>query len=166
MATLRAIIEALLFVSRSPELGEDQELLSMYTTARSRGAGHLRVEYAGRAMVCSGRVAQGYQLRTKPSMRLGSQAQQNDPTAEQAALETLAVIAYKSLSCGGGRGRSRVDWEVCFTCSWRKAHQDHGEKECGVAFLYGTTQRFLEVFTCRIFPPSEPQGAEGFAKAP
>ncbi|HYA02859.1 MAG TPA: SMC-Scp complex subunit ScpB, partial [Syntrophobacteria bacterium] len=69
MATVRAIIEALLFVSEVPlSLAKIKELLSMYTHGEITAAlEDLRQEYSGDGhgfMVAE--VAQGFQLRTKP----------------------------------------------------------------------------------------------------
>jgi len=155
MATLRAIIEALLFVSEVPlSLAKIKELLSMYTHGEITAVlDDLRAEYSGEGHgFAVAEVAQGYQLRTKPEYagwvrRLNKMT----PTRlSRAALETLAVIAYKQPIL-----RSEVEavrgvdvGGVLHLLLEKKLIKIMGRKNVpGRPFLYGTTQKFLEVFS-------------------
>jgi len=155
MATVRAIIEALLFVSEVPlSLSKIKELLAMYTHGEITAAlEDLRKEYSGDNHGCAvAEVAQGYQLRTKPEYA-GWVRKLNKITPtrlSRAALETLAIIAYKQPIL-----RSEVEairgvdvGGVLHLLLEKKLIKIMGRKNVpGRPFLYGTTQRFLEVFS-------------------
>jgi segregation and condensation protein B len=175
MATVRAIIEALLFVSEVPlSLSKIKELLAMYTHGEITAAlGDLREEYAGEDHGCAVvEVAQGYQLRTKPEYA-GWVRKLNKMTPtrlSRAALETLAVIAYKQPIL-----RSEVEairgvdvGGVLHLLLEKKLIKIMGRKNVpGRPFLYGTTQKFLEVFSLQDLSslPSLKE-LEGFARGP
>jgi segregation and condensation protein B len=175
MATVRAIIEALLFVSEVPlSLAKIKELLSMYTHGEITAAlDDLREEYGGEshgfALV---EVAQGYQLRTKPEYA-GWVRKLNKMTPtrlSRAALETLAIIAYKQPIL-----RSEVEairgvdvGGVLHVLLEKKLIKIMGRKNVpGRPFLYGTTQKFLEVFSLQdLSSLPNLKELEGFAKGP
>ena len=175
MATVRAIIEALLFVSEVPlSLSKIKELLSMYTHGEITAAlEDLREVYAGEshgfAVV---EVAQGYQLRTKPEYA-GWVRKLNKMTPtrlSRAALETLAVIAYKQplLRSEVEAIRGVVVGGVLHLLLEKKLIKIMGRKNVpGRPFLYGTTQKFLEVFSLQDLSslPSLKE-LEGFARGP
>jgi segregation and condensation protein B len=155
MATVRAIIEALLFVSEVPlSLGKIKELLSMYTHREITAAlDDLRQEYSGDGhgfMV--GEVAQGYQLRTKPEYAgwVRKLTKMIPTRLSRAALETLAIVAYKQPIV-----RSEIEairgvdaGGVLHLLMEKSLIKIMGRKNVpGRPFLYGTTQRFLEVFS-------------------
>jgi segregation and condensation protein B len=176
MATVRAIIEALLFVSEVPlSLSKIKELLAMYTHGEITAAlEDLREEYAGEDHGCAVvEVAQGYQLRTKPEYAGWVRKLNNKMTPtrlSRAALETLAVIAYKQPIL-----RSEVEairgvdvGGVLHLLLDKKLIKIMGRKNVpGRPFLYGTTQKFLEVFSLQDLSslPSLKE-IEGFARGP
>ena len=175
MATVRAIIETLLFVSEVPlSLSKVKELLAMYNHGEITAAlEDLREEYAGEDHGCAVvEVAQGYQLRTKPEYA-GWVRKLNKMTPtrlSRAALETLAVIAYKQPIL-----RSEVEairgvdvGGVLHLLLEKKLIKIMGRKNVpGRPFLYGTTQKFLEVFSLQDLSslPSLKE-LEGFARGP
>jgi len=151
MATVRAIIDALLFVSEVPlSLAKIKELLAMYTHGEITAAlEDLREEYAGEDHGCAVvEVAQGYQLRTKPEYA-GWVRKLNKMTPtrlSRAALETLAVIAYKQpvtlpeiIELRGVKSGGVVK-----TLLEKRLIRIMGRKEVvGRPILYGTTKQFL-----------------------
>ena len=175
MATVRAIIETLLFVSEVPlSLSKIKELLAMYTHGEITAAlEDLRKEYSEDSHGCAVvEVAQGYQLRTKPEYA-GWVRKLNKITPtrlSRAALETLAIIAYKQpvlrLEVEAIRG---VDvGGVLHLLLEKKLIKIMGRKNvAGRPFLYGTTQKFLEVFSLQDLSslPSLKE-LDGFAEGP
>jgi len=155
MATVRASVEALLFVSEVPlSLTKIKEILSMYTHGEITAAlKDLHEEYAGEGHgFALAEVAQGYQLRTKPEYAgLVRKLNKMTPTRlSRAALETLAVIAYKQpLVRSEIEGIRGVDaGGVLHLLLEKKLIKIMGRKNVpGRPFLYGTTQKFLEVFS-------------------
>ena len=154
MEDLKNIVESILFVAEEPltvdrirQVAEEataseirdalQELIREYETRQ--GGFYLR------------EVAGGYQFRTRPSYtewvkRLLSP---KPPRLSRAALETLAIIAYKQpvirsdvehlrgVECGG----------VLRVLMERSLIRVLGRKSIpGRPLIYGTTRRFLEVF--------------------
>jgi len=96
-------------------------------------------------------VAGGYQMRTLPEF--ASQLQQIQPQRplrlSKAALETLAIVAYKQpVTRGDVEDVRGVDaGAVLRSLLERKLVKLAGHKEVpGRPMLYGTTRRFLEVF--------------------
>ncbi|MBI2893753.1 MAG: SMC-Scp complex subunit ScpB [Deltaproteobacteria bacterium] len=151
---MKSILESLLFVSDRPvtarELGraiKTEEKKVQETLEQIRG------ELEGRGLVLA-EVAGGYQLRSSPDNATWVQAylQARPVRLSRAALETLAIIAYRQpltrpevddlrgVDCGGvmklllERGLVRI----------------LGKKdEPGRPLLYGTTAAFLELFGLR-----------------
>lgn len=154
MDNLKDIIESLLFVSDEPLTIE--RLKSVLTPAEGaeirtalnsliedyetrRGGFHLK------------EIAGGYQLRTRPEFSewIARLVQPRAPRLSKAALETLAIIAYKQpvirsdvehirgVDCGG----------VIRVLLERNLIRVLGRKEIpGRPLIYATTKRFLEVF--------------------
>jgi segregation and condensation protein B len=175
MATVRAIIEALLFVSEVPlSLAKIKELLSMYTHGEiTKALDDLRQEYSRDGHGCMvAEVAQGYQLRTKPEYA-GWVRKLNRVTPtrlSRAALETLAIVAYKQPIL-----RSEIEavrgvdaGGVLHLLMEKSLIKILGRKNVpGRPFLYGTSQRFLEVFSLQDLSslPSLKE-LEGFGEGP
>ncbi len=154
MDDLRGIIEALIFASDHPLPAEKiGELLPEATGPQIKEAlGQLVEQYRSRAggLVLS-HVAGGYQLRTKEELapwivRLKSG---KPPSLSTAALETLAIIAYRQPIVKGDIERLRgVDVSAPLKgLLEKKLVRIMGRKDVpGRPIIYGTTRRFLEVF--------------------
>ncbi len=154
MDNLKDIIESLLFVSDepltierlkgvlTPAEGADirTALNGLIADYETRGGGFHLKEIAG-----------GYQLRTRPEFSewIARLVQPRAPRLSKAALETLAIIAYKQpvirsdvehirgVDCGG----------VIRVLLERNLIRVLGRKEIpGRPLIYATTKRFLEVF--------------------
>ncbi len=154
MKDLKNIIESLLFIADGPltveriknvlHLSDATEIRNMLKALseeyEARGGGFFLREVAG-----------GYQLRTRPEYTefIKRLIQPNPQRLSKAALETLAIIAYKQpvirsdieqirgVDCGGII-RMLLD---------RKLVRVLGRKEIpGRPLIYATTRHFLEVF--------------------
>ena len=96
-------------------------------------------------------VAEGFQFRTKPrySEWIKRLKKISPARLSKAALETLAIIAYKQPATRGEMERLRgveVDG-IVRTLLEKNLIRIMGRKEIpGRPILYGTTQRFLELF--------------------
>lgn len=154
MEEIKNIIESLLFVAQEPlSVDRLKKILEHAETREIREAlEEISVEFDDRkGGFYLHRVAGGYQLRSRPeySTWIKRLLQPKPFRLSKAALETLAIIAYKQpvirsdvehirgVDCGGvlkvllERGFIRV----------------MGRKEIpGRPLIYGTTRRFLEVF--------------------
>lgn len=148
-------LEALLFATHSPlTAGRLAELLDLPTTKPVQSAiRQLNQTYAesGRAFRIE-QVAGGYQMLTLPEHgpRIKKLYQrETDSKLTKAALETLAIIAYKQPIL-----RADVEAIRGVACgetirSLMEKHLvkiDGRAEEPGRPILYGTTKRFLEVF--------------------
>ena len=154
MDDIKNIIESLLFVAEEP-LTIDR-LKKIITDAQSqelRGAlEELATDYETRqGGFYLNHVAGGYQIRTRPEYKewIKRMLQPKPLRLSKAALETLAIIAYKQpvirsdvehirgVDCGG----------VLRVLLERKFIRVLGRKEIpGRPLIYATTKRFLEVF--------------------
>jgi segregation and condensation protein B len=149
------LLEALLFSTHHPlTAGKLAELLELDATKPVRGAiKELNAQYeSNRRSFRIEQVAGGYQLLTLPeygdTLRKFHQ-REIDAKLTKAALETLAIIAYKQPIL-------RVDVEAIrgVACgeTIRSLMEKHLVKIAGRAeepgrpILYGTTKRFLELF--------------------
>jgi segregation and condensation protein B len=157
MSEVRAIIESLLFVSEVPlSLAKLKGILSMYTHMEiTEALEKLLREYAGEEhgfyLV---EVAQGYQFRSKPEHgEWIRKLKKITPTRlSQAALETLAIIAYRQPIL-----RSEVEairgvdvGGILRLLLEKKLIKILGRKDViGRPIIYGTTQRFLEFFNLK-----------------
>lgn len=148
----RAILEAILFVAESPvrvgELAELLELPKSRIEAELEGlAGDL--EDAARGIVLR-RVAGGWRLYSRPEAHPYLErfaATERATRLSAAALETLAVVAYKQPVSRGQVAEIRgVDSERALrTLERRGLVMEVGRAEGpGQAVLYGTTELFLE----------------------
>ena len=157
MAELEAIIESLLFVSEVPlSLAKIKTILSMYTHAEiTQALEALRQKYAAKEHgFFLAEVAQGYQFRTKPEYgEWIRKLKKITPTRlSQAALETLAIVAYKQPIL-----RSEIETirgvdvgGILRLLLEKKLIKIVGRKNVpGRPIIYGTTQRFLEFFNLK-----------------
>lgn len=148
----RAALECLLFVAGEPvpatrlaeclglELADTVELIADLQAEYDNGGRGLQIR----------EVAGGYQMCTRPQFAgyIESFLQPDLPALSRAALETLAIIAYR-------QPVTRADIEyirgvkvdgVLNTLLNRNLIKEIGRKEApGRPILYGTTQRFLEL---------------------
>jgi len=157
MAELKAIIESLLFVSEVPlSLAKIKTILSMYTHAEiTQALEILRQKYAAEEHgFFLAEVAQGYQFRSKPEYgEWIRKLKKVTPTKlSQAALETLAIIAYKQPILRAEIETIRgVDvGGILRLLLEKKLIKIVGRKNVpGRPIIYGTTQRFLEFFNLK-----------------
>lgn len=152
-----AIIEALLFASEAPLTAdriveilsdtEKQEIVSLME-------GLIREYDARGGGICLREVAGGFQFRTRTDLspwirklKVGRPAM-----LSQAALETLAIIAYRQPLVKAEIDRIRgVDASGALKgLLEKKLVRIVGRKDVpGKPIIYGTTRRFLEVFNLR-----------------
>ncbi|UCE54044.1 MAG: SMC-Scp complex subunit ScpB [Desulfobacterales bacterium] len=154
MEDIKNIIESLLFVTEEPlTVDRLKKILTLADRKEIRKAlNDISTEYEERKggfYLCQ--VAGGYQVRTRPEYAswVKRLIQPKPLRLSKAALETLAIIAYKQpiirsdiehirgVDCGG----------VLKVLLERNFIRVLGRKEIpGRPLIYGTTRRFLEVF--------------------
>jgi len=148
----KAILEALLFVAEEPvSLDKLKEILDAYSRREIAAfLEELRASYEGRGLQLV-EVAGGYRLATRPELAPWIRKLQTAKPARlsRAALETLAIIAYKQPitrpEIEAIRGVT-VDG-VLKTLTERDLIRILGRKpEPGRPLLYGTSRAFLEYF--------------------
>ena len=157
MNQVRAIIESLLFVSEVPlSLSKLKSILSMYTHVEITEALEvLQQEYArAEHGFFLTEVAQGYQFRSKPEYgEWIRKLKKITPTRlSQAALETLAIIAYRQpiLRAEVESIRGVDVGGILRLLLEKNLIKILGRKNVpGRPIIYGTTQRFLEVFSLK-----------------
>src|ERR1019366_10395031 len=152
MSDLKAIIEALIFAS--PEPVTLKALTKLLDTEPkediSAAIDALKQDYDRPGGLQVVEVAGGYQIVTRPELHEWVRRLFRERTTQKlsvAALETLAVIAYKQPVTGPEiaeiRGVNAVG--VLSTLMERKLIKIAGRKQVvGRPFLYGTTREFLE----------------------
>jgi len=154
MDDLKNIIESLLFVAEEPlSLEQIKQVLSLVDTKMIRQTlNELIADYEGRQGAFTlHEVAGGYQFRSRPDYVpwIKRLLQPKPSRLSKAALETLAIIAYKQpmirsdiehlrgVDCGG----------VLRMLLERKLVRVLGRKEIpGRPLIYATTKQFLQVF--------------------
>jgi segregation and condensation protein B len=154
MEDLKNIIESLLFVAEEPlTIDRLKKIITGAQSQELRGAlEELAADYETRqGGFYLNHVAGGYQIRTRPEYKewIKHMLQPKPLRLSKAALETLAIIAYKQpvirsdvehirgVDCGG----------VLRVLLERKFIRVLGRKEIpGRPLIYATTKRFLEVF--------------------
>ena len=153
MEKLKEIIESLLFVAETALTIERIKQVTAADVKEIRDALQaLTDEYESRqGGFYLNEVAGGYQIRTRPDYNewIKRLIQPNPPRMSKAALETLAIIAYKQpiirsdiehirgVDCGG----------ILRLLLERKFLRVLGRKEIpGRPLIYATTKQFLEVF--------------------
>ena len=154
MDDIKNIIESLLFVAEEPlTIDRLKKIITDAQSQQLRGAlEELAADYETRqGGFYLNHVADGYQIRTRPEYKewIKRMIQPKPLRLSKAALETLAIIAYKQpvirsdvehirgVDCGG----------VLRVLLERKFIRVLGRKEIpGRPLIYATTKRFLEVF--------------------
>jgi segregation and condensation protein B len=154
MSDLKAIVEALIFAS--PEPVTLKALVKLLETEPKEdilaALDELKKAYEGPGGLQLVEVAGGYQIVTRPELNEWVRRLFHERTTQKlsvAALETLAVIAYKQPVTGPEiaeiRGVNTVG--VVGTLMERKLIKIAGRKQVvGRPFLYGTTREFLTRF--------------------
>jgi len=155
MDEIKSLLEALIFVSPAPlSLKKIIEVVGDGFPKKEIEAAlsQLQMEYeAPERGLYLQEVADGFQFRTKPRYSEWiKRLKKISPTRlSKAALETLAIIAYKQPVTKGEVERLRgveVDG-IVRTLLEKNLIRILGRKEIpGRPILYGTTQRFLELF--------------------
>ena len=150
---IKAIVESLLFASGVPlPLRRLVEVIGAHKTEVKEALAALRAEYTGPYRgVRLREVAGGYQFRTVADYADYVQALGRDKPVKlsRAALETLAIIAYRQpvtkIEIEAIRG---VDVDgVLHSLLTRKLITVLGRKDVpGRPWIYGTSQQFLEIF--------------------
>ncbi len=172
MTELAKIIEAILFVSGEPvQLGAVARALEVTELEVSAAADELASDYDyNRRGICLKRFGSHIQLSTRPDYapqieKLLQPIQKQ--SLSQAALETLAVVAYKQpvtrLDIEAVRG-VKCDYSVQSLMN-KGLIEEVGRKETlGRPILYGTTDAFLSHFGLTSLedlpqPPESQQGS-------
>jgi segregation and condensation protein B len=154
MEELKHIVESLLFVSEDPlTIDQMRKVVKDADAKRLREAlGALGEEYESRrGGFFLAEVAGGFQLRTRPEYNqyIKDLLQPSPPRLSKAALETLAIIAYKQPIIRADLEHIRgVDsGGVLRLLLKRRLIRVLGRKELpGRPLIYATTKRFLETF--------------------
>jgi len=158
MSELKKILEALIFVSETP-LRRDKiiDVLPEYKKEEIEATLiQLKDEYdaEGRSFALY-EVAEGFQFRTRPEYRdwIARLKKSAPARLSREAMETLAIIAYKQPLLRSEIERIRgVDVSgVLKSLLEKKLIRIVGRNKelAGKPLIYGTTQRFLEVFDLR-----------------
>jgi segregation and condensation protein B len=158
MSELKKILEALIFVSETP-LRRDKviDVLPEYKKEEIEATLiQLKDEYdaEGRSFALY-EVAEGFQFRTRPEYRdwIARLKKSAPARLSREAMETLAIIAYKQPILRSEIERIRgVDVSgVLKSLLEKKLIRIVGRNKelAGKPLIYGTTQRFLEVFDLR-----------------
>lgn len=175
MEDLKNIVESLLFVAEEPlSLERLKKALGQADSAQiSAAIAALQADYDSRkGGFYLAEVAGGYQFRTRPEYTVWIRrlVAPKPVRLSKAALETLAIIAYKQpiirsdvehirgVDCGG----------VLRQLLERKLIRVLGRKEiAGRPLIYATTRKFLETFELRDLKDlPTPKEIEEFGKAP
>jgi len=154
---LKSILEAMIFVSEQPiSLERMAGVLTDCTRKDLKEVlNELEREYEERGGALEiVQVANGYQFRTRAEFApwIGKMRQQRFARLSRAALETLAIVAYRQpVTRAEAEAIRGVDsGAVLGTLLERRLLRILGRKEVpGRPILYGTTQEFLELFGLR-----------------
>lgn len=154
-AELKSLVEALLFVADGPlRLERLADVLECEPAAVGEALAELMTEYgAGRGVLLQ-EVAEGYQFRTSPESAewIRRLAKSRPFRFSRAALETLAIIAYRQPIT-----RAEVEYlrgvdsgGVVKTLLDKHLLRMLGKKDVpGRPIIYGTSKEFLEFFGLR-----------------
>src|SRR6478735_11004324 len=154
-AELRAVVEALIFASPEPITPRTlyKLLANESKEAVSAAVNELRLEYLERPGLQMVEVAGGYQITTRPELHEWVRRLFHERSTQKlsvAALETLAVIAYKQPITAPEIAEVRgvnSSGGVLSTLIERKLIKTVGRKQVvGRPFMYATTREFLERF--------------------
>jgi len=154
---LKSILEAMIFVSEQPiSLERIAGVLTDCTRKDLKEVlNELEQEYQERGGALEiVQVANGYQFRTRAELApwIGKMRQQRFARLSRAALEMLAIVAYRQpVTRAEAEAIRGVDsGAVLGTLLERRLLRILGRKEVpGRPILYGTTQEFLELFGLR-----------------
>ncbi|HVO66593.1 MAG TPA: SMC-Scp complex subunit ScpB [Syntrophales bacterium] len=157
MEETKAIIEAIIFASEAPiSVDKIREVLSnVEKTEIARHLQDLVAEYENRwGGFLLQEVAGGFQFRTRPDLSSWmTKLMRGKPAMmSHAAMETLAVIAYKQPVVKSEVDRIRgVDVGSSLkSLLEKKLVRIMGRKDVpGKPIMYGTTKKFLEVFNLK-----------------
>ena len=157
MENISAIIEALILASEAP-LGLDKIYSVLEGTDKAlirESLDNLIADYERReGGITIGEVAGGYQFRTRPEVSgwVKKLKSTKPPTLSAAALETLAIVAYRQPVIKSEIEAVRgVDSGAALkSLLEKKLVRIVGRKDVpGRPIIYGTTRKFLEVFNLR-----------------
>ena len=153
--TLETVIEAVLFASDEPltpkRLVDIAEAGSVKQTRQCIRALNKKYKQGGFSFRIE-KIAGGYQMMTLPAFNpwLGKLIKvRTDNKLSPAALETLAVVAYKQpiIRADGEAIRGVASGEVIRNLMYKGLVKIVGRAEIlGRPMLYGTTKKFLDVF--------------------
>lgn len=151
--TIRAAIEAILFVAEAPvPLGELAEVLEVSRDEVGEVLSEICADLDARgAGICVREVAGGWRMATRPEQYPWVERFATTPTAQRlspAALETLAVVAYRQPVSRAQVAELRgVDSESSLrTLERRGLIEEAGRLQIpGNPALYATTPRLLEL---------------------
>jgi segregation and condensation protein B len=154
-AELKSLVEALLFVSDSPlRLERLADVLECEPAAVGEALAELMGEYGAGWGVILQEVAEGYQFRTSPESAewIRRLVKSRPFRFSRAALETLAIIAYRQPIT-----RAEVEYlrgvdsgGVVKTLLDKHLLRILGKKDVpGRPIIYGTSKEFLEFFGLR-----------------
>lgn len=159
LENLKAIVESILFVADNPVTVE--KLLGVFKgfevdqKALKKAIYELKKEYLSRqGGIILTEVAEGYLFQTKPEFSSWVRKFKADrqPPLSNAALETLAIIAYRQpiIKSEIDRIRGVDSGAVLKGLLERRLIRIVGRKAvAGRPILYGTTKQFLELFNLR-----------------
>lgn len=148
---LKGALECMLFVSPQPlDLEKVAQALNINVAEVSRAMEELRLEYSERGL-CIVRIAGGYQMCTRPEYAeyISALLKPQRTRLSQAALETLAVIAYKQpITQPEIEAIRGVNSEgVLKTLLERSLIKPVGRREtAGRPIIYGVTDEFMNHF--------------------
>jgi segregation and condensation protein B len=152
-AEMKAVVESLLFASGTPvSLRRLAEVIGVTHAELKPALALLHEEYAAPDRgICLVEVAGGYQLRTAPEYAeyVKTLIREKPSRLSRAALETLAVIAYRQpITKAEIEAVRGVDVEgVLNSLMTKKLVRVMGRKDVpGRPWVYGTTPQFLELF--------------------
>jgi len=149
---LKTILESLLFITKKPvTLEELQTVIGVDKSLIERSIYDLLVEYETKGINIA-KIAGGYQMVTRPENATFVDRLIHSPmltTLSNAALETLAIIAYKQpitrLTIENIRGVN-CDGVVATLLEKRLIEETGRSEGLGRPILYGTTVEFLRHF--------------------
>lgn len=173
MENLKEIIESLFFVAETAlTVDRIKQVTAADTMDIKNAIQALAAEYEARGGgFYLNEVAGGYQIRTRPEYNewIKRLIQPNPPRMSKAALETLAIIAYKQPIIRSDIEHIRgVDsGGVLRLLLERKLIRVLGRKEIpGRPLIYATTKQFLEVFDLKDLKDlPTPREIESFGKS-
>jgi segregation and condensation protein B len=159
MDETKAIIEGLIFASETPlSIDKIAEILPERNLSRQEITAYMQelmTEYGVRCGgFCLHEVAGGYQFRTRPELSawIAKLKGTRPAVLTTAALETLAIIAYRQPVVKAEVERLRgVDVSRPLrTLLEKRLVRMVGRKDVpGKPMIYGTTKKFLEVFSLK-----------------